>query len=78
MTLEWSPRPLIDVNDDSIWIAWKINSNVNVNLGHLLVYLRLDITYESTKTNVYNPQTFFSGFVFLTNGLSFPEIEVTS
>jgi len=41
MTLQRTPRPPVEIDNLTIWITWKVNSNVNLNLCHLLVDLRL-------------------------------------
>jgi len=41
VTLKWPTGLLVDVNDDAIRITRQINPNVNDDLGHLLVDLRL-------------------------------------
>jgi hypothetical protein len=37
VTLQGAPGLLVDVDYNSIGIAWKINANINDNLCHLLI-----------------------------------------
>ena len=76
MTLQRSSGFLIDVDDNTIWVTRKIDPDVNLDLGHLLVNLRLQGN-ELAFYSLIVHRTFFSGFVFLMNGLRDPEIDVT-
>ena len=42
MTLQWSTRLLVDIDDPPIWITREIDSNLDADFGHFLVNFRLD------------------------------------
>lgn len=41
MTLEGTSRFLINIDDDTIRITWEIYADIDIDSGHLFVYLRL-------------------------------------
>lgn len=83
VTLQRSTRLLVDVDNDSVGITGKVDSSVDLDLGHLLVDLglvciRRKMSADVGKYTLSQRRTFFSGLVFLMKGLSLPEMSVTS
>lgn len=82
MTLQRSARLLVDVNHYAVRVRRQVHSDFHLDFRHFFVDFRLwrgEImsTFSNCRLEL-RKLTFFSGLLFLINGLSLPEIDVTS
>jgi hypothetical protein len=81
MTLQWTPRLPVDIDNLAIWVTREVDSNMNDDLRHFLVDLGLvsaELSQPPVRNRTQSLVTFFSDFSFLMYGLSFPDMDVTS
>jgi hypothetical protein len=78
VALKRPPRLPVNVDNATVRVTREVDADFDVDLGHLLVDLRLQIPVSVHKIAASIPRAFFSGLVLLMNGFNLPEMEVTS